>query len=82
MGGVGPGKLKKITKLQKKCVRNVASKGHRSHTDPIFSSLTILKFEDLFKYNCSTFMHKYSQNKLPESFDTKCHNQIEHVGTN
>ena len=54
--------------MQKKCIRNVASKGHRSQTDPIFSSLNILKFEDLFKYNCSTFMHKYSQNKLPESF--------------
>ena len=68
-GGVGSGKLRKISKLQKKCVRSVASKGHRSHTDPIFSSLNILKLEDLFILNCSAFMHKYTHNKLPQSFD-------------
>ena len=27
-----------------------------------------MKFEDLFKYNCSNFMHKYILNKQPESF--------------
>ena len=68
-GGVGQTKLRKITQLQKKCVRNVAYKGHRAHTDPIFSRLNILKFEDLFSYNCSTFMHKYINNKLPASFE-------------
>ena len=45
--------LKGITQVQKKCVRNVAGKGYRSHTDPIFSKLGILKFTDLFTYNCS-----------------------------
>ena len=67
-GGISSNKLKKFTKIQKKCIRNVAGKGHRSHTDPLFSYLNILKFEDLFKYNCSNFMQKYNSNKQPESF--------------
>ena len=67
-GGVRPSKLKKICKLQKKCVRNVIGKGHRAHCDPIFSALELLKFEDLFKFNCSSFMHKYTYGKAPSSF--------------
>ena len=67
-GGVSSNKLKKITTIQKKCIRNVAGRKHRSHTDPLFSFLNIMKFEDLFKYNCSNFMHKYILNKQPESF--------------
>ena len=60
--------LMSLIKMQKKCIRNVAGKNARSHTDPLFSSLNILKFEDLFKYNCSCFMNKYSLNLVPASF--------------
>ena len=67
-GGVHLRRLKKITQLQKKCVRNVAVKGYKSHTDPIFAKLNILKFEDLFKYNSCNFMHKCINDKLPPSF--------------
>ena len=67
-GGLSSNKLKKIINTQKKCIRNVAGKGYRSHTDPIYSSLGALKFTDLFQYHCSTFMHAYHNNKLPESF--------------
>ena len=42
---------------------------HRSHSDTLFSSLNILKFQDLFNYNCSTFMYNYTSNKLPDSFE-------------
>ena len=67
-GGVSPCRLKNITNLQKKCVRNVAGKQFRSHTDPLFSSLNILKFSDLFDFNCTTFMHKIVLGKQPDSF--------------
>ena len=63
-----PGKLKKITTLQKKCIRNVAGKGHRSHTGPLCAALNILKFEDLYRYNCLNFMHRYVTNRQPSSF--------------
>ena len=52
-GGINKTKLSKIINLQKKCVRNVAGKQYRSHTDPIFSKLGILKFDDLLQYNSS-----------------------------
>ena len=68
-GGIALNKLKKITNLQKKCVRNVANKMYRSHSDPIFSKLGILKFDDIFKLNCSLFIHKYMNAKLPDSFE-------------
>ena len=70
-GNAGSTKLKKLTSIQKKCIRNVAGKNHRAHTDPLFSALNVLKFEDLFTYNCSILMHKYIVNKLPESFRNK-----------
>ena len=60
--------VKKVTTLQKKCVRNIAGKGYRSHTDPLFYSLNILKFEDLRIYNCCNFMHKIKNEKVPISF--------------
>ena len=67
-GGIKASKLHKITMLQKKCVRNVIGRGHRSHCDPIFSALELLKFGDLFKYNWSKFMHKLKYGKVPPSF--------------
>ena len=70
-GNVKNTKLKKIINIQKKCIRNVAGKGHRAHTDPLFSALNVLKFEDLFRYNCFCFIHKYFLNRLPDSFKDK-----------
>ena len=75
-GGIALSKLKKITNLQKKCVCNVANKMYRSHSDPIFSTLGILKFDDLFKLNCSLFIHKYMNDKVPESFQNVFTNSL------
>ena len=62
-------KLKKIETLQKKCIRHVSNAGGRAHSDPLFYKLKILKFEDIFNYNVCTFLHQYSNNLLPSSFD-------------
>ena len=66
-GGVKASQLKNINILQKKCIRNVANKQYRSHTDPLFSSLEIMKFKDLYKYNCILFMHKYAYARHPNT---------------
>ena len=63
-------KLKKIVNLQKKCIRNVKKFNFRSHTDPLFDQLSILRFEDLFKYNVCSFFHKFITKRLPPSFHT------------
>ena len=67
-GGINKTKLSKIINLQKKCLRNVAGKQYRSHTNPIFSKLGILKFNDMLHYNSSIFMHNFINDKLPNSF--------------
>ena len=61
-------KLNKICTLQKKCVRNVANVGLRAHSEPLFSKLGILTFNDLFKLNACNFMHQFHLKKLPASF--------------
>ena len=67
-GGISSSKLKKVMMVQKKCVRNVAGKSYRSHTDPLFSKLHILKLEDLLIYNSCSFIHKWINGKSPISF--------------
>ena len=62
-------KLTKVITLQKKCVRHIANKEIRAHSDPLFYKLSILKFEDLFNFNVNCFMHQYSTSKLPPSFN-------------
>ena len=42
------GKQKKtIEKIQKYCVRTITKIPHNTHTDPLFRSLKIMKFEEL-----------------------------------
>ena len=60
--------LKKVENLQKKCIRNVALKSFRSHTEPLFKDLKILKLSDRVSFSRSIFMHKYRNKKLPSSF--------------
>lgn len=68
-GGVGDSLLKKITIIQKKAVRNIAGRDSRARSNPLFQSLSILKINDIYKYSCSTFMHKYVNQNLPSSFN-------------
>ena len=60
--------LSKIENLQKRCIRNVALKSFRAHTEPLFKELSILKFTDKLSYCRAIFMHKYRNEKLPISF--------------
>ena len=63
--------LSKIENLQKRCVRNVALSKFKAHTEPLYKKLSILKFTDKLSFCQSIFMHKYRNNKLPESFANK-----------
>ena len=60
--------LYKIEILQKRCIRNVALKSFKAHTEPIFKNLEILKFTDKLAFCRSVFIHQYRNNKLPISF--------------
>ena len=52
----------------KKCVRLVSNVNYRAHTEPLFSKLELLKFDDLFQYNVCKFFHQYRTKTLPGSF--------------
>ena len=60
--------LKKIESLQKRCIRNVSLKSYKSHSEPLFKDLDILKFSDKLSQSRAIFMHKYRHKKLPTSF--------------
>ena len=60
--------LNKIENLQKRCIRNVALKKFKAHTEPIFKEFQILNLRDKLIYNRSTFMHQYRHEQLPTSF--------------
>ena len=60
--------INKIDILQKRWIRNVSLKSFKAHTEPLFKNLGILKLSDKLSYCQSLFMHKYRNNKLPNSF--------------
>ena len=60
--------LRRVENLQKKCIRNIGLKSFRSHTEPIFKDLSILKLSERLSFSRSIFMHKYRNQKLPITF--------------
>ena len=60
--------INKISMIQKRIIRTLSNSKYNAHTDPIHSSLRILKFKDILQYNSITFMYKYTNSLLPDSF--------------
>ena len=58
----------KIEVFHKRCIRNLALKPYKAHTEPLFKNLCILKLSDKLSYCRSIFMHKFRNHKLPDSF--------------
>ena len=50
--------IQSIILLQKRVVRLMADANFLDHTDPLFSRLKILKFDDIFRYFMSIYMFK------------------------
>ena len=62
-------KLKKVCTQQKKCIRHIANVSSRAHSDPLFHKLSIMKFDDVFRYSVNNFLHQYRTDRLPPSFN-------------
>ena len=58
----------KIFHIQKKAIRVITRSNYNAHTEPLFKSLGLLKFEDLFMLMALKFFYKYCHNLLPSYF--------------
>ena len=67
-GSTYPTNLNRLTVLQKKAVRIVASKPFDAHTDPIFKDLQILKFNCIYRFHISKILFQVKNNLLPQAF--------------
>ena len=57
--------LKRLVTLQKRAIRSAFN----AHTDPIFKSLKLLKFENIVSLQVAKIMYLYKNGQLPESFN-------------
>ena len=53
--------------LTKKILNNAKN---NSHADPLFKTAEILKVKDLHEYQILLFMHDFSHDNLPNSFNS------------
>ena len=60
--------IKKIITLQKRAIRTINKEWYRSHTEPLFKSNQILKFEDMYTMQLSLFVYDLNNDLLPKSF--------------
>ena len=60
--------IKKIITLQKRAIRTINKVCYRSHTEPLFKSNQILKFEDMYTMQISLFVYDLNNDLLPKSF--------------
>ena len=60
--------IKKIITLQKRAIRTINKVWYRSHTEPLFKSNQIQKFEDMYTMQISLFVYDLNNDLLPKSF--------------
>ena len=60
----------RILLLQKKALRIICNTDYLAHTEPLFLSNNILKFNEIYSLQLGIFMFLLNNNKLPHIFDT------------
>ena len=60
-------KLNRVFILQKKCLPIIKFSFYKSHSNPLFKDLKLLKLHDVFQWEIITFFYKFSRNELPKS---------------
>ena len=61
--------IESIIKVQKKAVRIITFSPFRAPSKPLFQSLNVLTFPEIYTFAVLSFMHKYHFNKLPVCFN-------------
>ena len=70
--------LKPLEVAQKKCIRIIANVNPRTHSEPIFHDLDILKVCDVYKFNLGSYMFKNAGNYFSSISN---HNYMTRSGT-
>ena len=60
--------LHKTDILQKRALRTIHNKKYNSHTEPLYKHSGILKISHLYQLEVMLFMHDYTRDNLPTSF--------------
>ena len=58
----------KIAKLQKRAIRTISFIGPFAHTEPLFKTFNLLKFNDIYTLKLMKFFYKLSNDSLPAYF--------------
>ena len=61
--------LSKLTVLQKRAIRHISSANYNDHTSVLFSSLHLLKFQDIINLKVAIFTYSSIHHILPVSLD-------------
>ena len=56
----------RLDKLQKRIIRIITQSKYKSHCDPLFKALEILKIKDLSELNCHKFLYNFKKGFLPK----------------
>ena len=73
-GAVYQSHLSKLVILQKRVVRVIHGVPPRTHTEPLFLELNVLKVNNLYKYSIALFMYKLNSSELSDIFPMFLHN--------
>ena len=60
--------INSIVKIQKKAVRIISFSNFRAPSKPLFLSLNLLTFPQIYQLSILSFMHKFHHNRLPIIF--------------
>lgn len=62
--------IQKISLVQRKAIRIITKTNYHEHTAPLFKSLQILPYQQLITFAKLNFMHSFTYNYCPPSFNT------------
>ena len=61
--------LFKLCRIQNKALRVITGTGWREHAPPLYATQKILQLSKLITYSVAKFMHKFTNKKLPATFN-------------
>ena len=61
--------LSKLCRIQNKALRVITGTDWREHAPPLYAKQKILQLSKLITYSVANFMHKFSNKKLPATFN-------------